>query len=198
MNRLDARLMDVLEPVRDVAVAEILESMARSLDRGLDVRPEPEWRTPQGGIVREGRLALPRRGDLLVQRAGAPDLTRQLRSGTTLPFEPVTLVEPSGFVCVIAPFRWDAAAVSVEAGALEAEPSWTPLRRWFLEWFQSRFSDEAPDLDGALHSLAGPETTPYGWRFEVDFGSAPVETLSDMIGAFAETGVARIRIGEAG
>jgi hypothetical protein len=198
MNRLDARLMDVLEPVRDVAVGEILETMARSLDRGLDVRAEPERRTPQGAIAREGRLALPRRGDLLVIRPKGERLTRQVASETLLRFEPVTLVEPDGFVCVISPFRWDDAAVVAEAGAMEGEPDWGPVRRWFLEWFQSRFSAEAPDLEGALHSLAGPEAVPGGWRFETDFGSAPVEALSDMIGAFAATGVARIRIGDAG
>jgi hypothetical protein len=189
--------MDVLEPVRDIAVGEILESLAESLDRGLDVRTEPKQRTPQGGIAREGRLALPRRCDLLVRRREG-DLVRQVRSEKLLRFEPVTLVEPDGFVCVITPFRWDAALVVVTAGALTHEPDWGPVRRWYLEWFQSRFTDEAPDLDGSLHRLSGPETLEDGWRFELDLGSAPVEALSDMIGAFAATGVARIRIGDGG
>lgn len=196
MNRLDARLTDVLEPVRDIAVAGILETMARSLDEGHDVRPEPKHRDARGQVAREGRLALPRRGDLLIVRSGG-DLERRVETVRALRFEPVTLVEPDGFVCVITPFRWDAAAVRVEAEGA-AEPDWGPVRRWYLEWFQSRFSDEAPDLEGAVHSLAGPETVPGGWEFVIDLGSAPVETLADLIGAFAATGVERIRIGEPG
>ncbi|MEL6266614.1 MAG: hypothetical protein AAFR52_13360 [Pseudomonadota bacterium] len=192
MNRLDARLSDVLEPVRDVAVGEILESMARSLGRGLDVRPEPKHRDANGAVLREGRLALPRRGDLLILRDDGGPLTHHVESMHVLRFEPVTLVEPDGFVCVITPFRWDNAVVLVEP--VDCTPDWAPVRRWFLEWFQSRFSDEAPDLDGAVHSLAGPEDVAGGWVFRMDLGSAPVDVLSDMIEAFAATGANRIRI----
>lgn len=191
MNRLDARLTDVLEPVRDVAVGDILESMARSLDRGYDVRAEPKHRDASGLVTREGRLSLPRRGDLQVRYNGH-DLTEELDSGALLAFEPVTLVEPDGFVCVITPFRWNRARVIVERSG--EDPDWGPIRRWYLEWFQSRFSEEAPDLDGAVHRLNGPEETADGWLFEIDLGSAPVDTLSDMIGAFAATGAQRIRI----
>ncbi|MEO1774666.1 MAG: hypothetical protein AAFS07_06920 [Pseudomonadota bacterium] len=192
MNRLDARLTDVLVPVRDIAVGEILEAMARSLDRGYDVRAEPKRRDATGHVTREGELMLPTRGDLQVRYNGH-DLTEEVRTRGSLAFEPVTLVEPDGFVCVLSPFQWDNAKVLVERG--EDQPDWGPVRRWFLEWFQSRFSAEAPDLDGAVHRLQGPDETGAGWLFTMDLGSAPVETLSDMIGAFAATGAARIRIG---
>ncbi|MEM6971639.1 MAG: hypothetical protein AAF577_02445 [Pseudomonadota bacterium] len=197
MNRLDARLSDVLEPVRDIAVGEILETMARSLGDGLDVRAEPKCRDTAGSVTREGKLALPRRGDLLILREGNDGLIRRVESDHVLRFEPVTLVEPEGFVCVISPFRWDAMQVLCERGENEGgwTPNWGPVRRWFLEWFQSRYSAEAPDLDGAVHALNGPEDRASGWLFQIDLGSAPVETLSDMIGAFAETGLPRIRIG---
>ncbi|MEM6422746.1 MAG: hypothetical protein AAF698_09165, partial [Pseudomonadota bacterium] len=88
MNRLDARLTDVLAPVRDVAVGEILESMARSLERGFEVRPEPKQRNDSGHVVREGSLFLPRRGDLQVVDNGH-DLTEEMREATLLSFEPV-------------------------------------------------------------------------------------------------------------
>ncbi|MEM9783259.1 MAG: hypothetical protein AAF899_12380 [Pseudomonadota bacterium] len=199
MNRLDARLSDVLEPVRDIAVGEILETMARSLGDGHDVRAEPKSRDGHGAVTREGPLALPRRSDLLIIGNGSGDLVRQVTSDGVLNFEPVTLVEPEGFVCVIGPFRWDAMQVMGERGEREGgwTPNWTPVRRWFLEWFQSRFSSEAPDLDGAVHALSGPEERSQGWHLRIDLGSAPVETVSDMIGAFADTGLSRIRIGGA-
>ncbi|MEM7566628.1 MAG: hypothetical protein AAF321_05290 [Pseudomonadota bacterium] len=281
MNRRDIRLIDVLEPVRDLSVSELLEAMARSLDAGHDVHAEPKTRNQAGQPLREGRLALPSRYDLLVRHKGGA-LPREIQGGSLLHFEPITLVEPDGFVCVIGPFRWDAAHVivedavrpassgndprgagfdiiadqsvdaghdgAVESGAerdaeaehqpagpapapeagtgptaeptpdaasgpktgedLEAkgvpapapvasdEPDWRPLRRWFLEWFQSRFSDEAPDLDGAVHALQGPDRVSGGWRLRIDLGSAPVEAMSDLVAALEATGARRVRIGD--
>ncbi|MEM7526808.1 MAG: hypothetical protein AAF416_03920 [Pseudomonadota bacterium] len=221
MNRLDTRIIDVLEPVRDLAVGELLETIARTLDEGHTVHAEPKARDRAGQVLREGRLALPSRRDLLVRHAGG-SLTREIQGPGLLQFEPITLVEPDGFVCVIGPFRWDSALVvleraeapaapaceaaplpqgadmeaAVEAASPIAEPDWRPLRRWFLEWFQSRFSDEAPDLDGAVHAMYGPEDVPVGWRLRIDLGSAPVEALNDLVGALAATGAARVRIGE--
>ncbi|MEL6766790.1 MAG: hypothetical protein AAFP17_06390 [Pseudomonadota bacterium] len=270
MNRRDARLTDVLEPVRDLTVSELLEAMARTLDAGHDVHAEPKARNPAGQPLREGRLALPCRHDLLVRHKGGT-LPREIQGGSILHFEPITIVEPDGFVCVIGPFRWDAAHIMVEesfrpavpendprgAGfdplpddASEAvpeapaegsepesaqphgtprnpehaangkvplpdtekasprpaplhridaqEPDWRPLRRWFLEWFQSRFADEAPDLDGAVHSVQGPDRVPGGWRLRIDLGSAPVDAVSALIGALEATGAQRVRIGEPG
>ncbi|MEM6354572.1 MAG: hypothetical protein AAF844_02680 [Pseudomonadota bacterium] len=290
MNRRDARLTDVLEPVRDLTVSELLEAMARTLDAGHDVHAEPKARNPAGQPLREGRLALPCRHDLLVRHPGGT-LPREVQGGGILRFEPITIVEPEGFVCVIGPFRWDAVHVLVEEAArpatlcgdpreagseplpsspaamlpeglanpaeaesvtnkskLEAandvaggtgeppkgvggavpknddrppaakfplteaaknpasrakielgdgsEPDWRPLRRWFLEWFQSRFADEAPDLDGAVHSVQGPDRVPGGWRLRIDLGSAPVDAVSALIEALEATGAHRVRIGE--
>lgn len=221
MSRLDTRLIDVIEPVRDLAVGELLETIARTLDEGHTVHAEPKSRDRAGQVLREGRLALPSRRDLLVRHAGG-SLTREVRGAGLLQFEPITLVEPDGFVCVIGPFRWDNAQVvleratvppgpacqappategaeieaAVQAASSVAEPDWRPLRRWFLEWFQSRFSDEAPDLDGAVHAMYGPEDVDAGWRLRIDLGSAPVEALNDLVGALAATGAARVRIGE--
>lgn len=192
MNRLDARLLDVLEPVRDVAVGELLEALAHRLDAGADVLAEPQIRDPAGRIRRHGPLQLPYRGDLMVARQRRK-LIERIDCETILPFEPVTLVEPGGFAAVVSPFRWDAADILIETA--QSQPNWAPLRHWFLEWFQSRFSDVAPDLDGAVHSLSGPEDVAGGWRVRVDFGSAPVQCVADLIAAFAETGAARIRLG---
>ncbi|MEM6679387.1 MAG: hypothetical protein AAF675_16105 [Pseudomonadota bacterium] len=257
MNRFDARLGDILEPVRDIAVAELLETMAKMLDDGHSVTAEPKCRSAEGAVVRSGPLSLPRRRDLMVG-SGRHALAREVSVAGHLGFEPITIVEPDGFVCVIAPFAWNAmdllveapavawsaaemleednqgAAATLKSPAAEAsgeekhpppaaqpypvaeevpeesdtngadrghtarEPAWLPLRRWYLEWFQSRFSDEAPDLEGALHALEGPVEDPAGWRFTIDLGSAPVEALSDLVLALSATGAARVRIGNAG
>lgn len=194
MNRLDSRLADLLGPVRDVAVGSLLEALARRLDAGAEVEAEPMRRDAEGRVQRDGTLMLPRRGDLRVATGGCR-LIQRVESPAPLIFAPVTLVEADGFVTTLAPFRWDAAAIVAEAA--QPRPNWAPVRRWFLEWFQSRYADVAPDLAGAVHSLTGPEPAGLRWRFTVDLGSAPIECISDLIGAFVATGAGRIQIGEA-
>ncbi|MEM1383930.1 MAG: hypothetical protein AAF713_13130 [Pseudomonadota bacterium] len=192
MTRLDTRLVDVLEPVRDVAVGEILETMATALGEGADVHAEPMVRDANGRSLRDGALKLPRRADLRVVANGHA-LVRRVETEQRLAFDPVTMVAPNGFAAVFTPFDWDSCEIEVEPGA--SKPDWAPLRRWFLEWIQSRFTEVSPDLEGAVHSIEGPFDIPKGWRFSVDFGSAPVECIGDLMDAFAESGAARIRIG---
>ena len=192
MNRLDSRLADLLDPVRDLTVSGLLEALARRLDEGAEVEHEPMIRDPNGRVIREGALSLPRRGDLLVRRKRTRRVER-LETRETLSFAPITLIEPDGFVTDIAPFRWDAARIGAQGA--QGAPNWAPLRRWFLEWFQSRYADVAPDLAGCVHSLRGPIAVEGGWEFLADFGSAPVECISDLIGAFVAAGVSNVRIG---
>lgn len=193
VNRLDQSLSDLLDPVRDMAVAGILETMAAHLRSGADVRAEPKLRDPDGLVRREGVLALPRRADLAITKAGRT-LIQRVEGTPLISFTPVTLSTGSGLSATIAPFHWDAAEVRVEARQLR--PSWSPLRHWFLEWFQSRYAEVAPDLDGSVHAIDGPRQTEQGWEFLVDFGSAPVQCVPDMIEALATTGASRVQIGQ--
>lgn len=193
-------------PARDAAVGALLEAIAGELGRGAELTPEPELRDASGAVTRSGPLSLPRRADFLVIRNGRR-LFRQIEGapagegedGGDTPDrdragDPVALATEDGFVAEMAPFRWDAAQMTVYAR--QDQPDWAPLRRWFLEWFQTRHSEVAPELFGAVHSLDGPRRNGRGWIFTVDFGSAPVTCLADLISAVASTGAARMRLGQ--
>lgn len=193
MNRLDPRLADLIDPVRDMAVGGILESMAAHLNAGAEVRAEPKLRDPDGTVRREGALQLPRRADLAVIKGGRT-LIQRVESTPLIRFDPITILTEGGVTTTIDPFHWDAAQVRVEARQLR--PSWSPLRHWYLEWFQSRYAEVAPDLDGAVHSIDGPTTWVAGWEFLIDFGSAPVQCLPDLIAALGATGASRVRLGK--
>lgn len=194
MSRLESALVEVLEPVRDLAIGQLLHELARALERGADVRQEPMVRDRHERVAREGALHLPRRSDLAVTEGGRTVMQRVQAPGA-LTFEPVEVSRPEGLVALVRPFSWDAARLVAETP--EKSPNWTPLRLWFLEAFQSRYGELAPDLDGAVHSLVGPERTAKGWSFEVDLGSAPVDTVGEMIDAFAQSGVRRLVFGAA-
>jgi hypothetical protein len=187
----DPALSRLIEPLRDQAIGGILEAMARELEADADVVPEPELRDAEGRIARGGELNLPRRGDLAVTKDGRR-LIRRIEGGPVPEGRSLVAQTADGFESEILPFRWDAANVTVFAK--QAQPNWSPLRRWFLEWFQSRYSEVAPDLYGAVHSLDGPREVRGGWAFTIDFGSAPIGCIVDLIGAIAESGAERMRI----
>ncbi|MEM1344551.1 MAG: hypothetical protein AAGI34_08230 [Pseudomonadota bacterium] len=194
MTQADIRLADLLDPVRDRAVGDLLQALAAALELPRTaVNVEPIARDARGRVRREGALALPQRADLALVEGGHTRL-RRIESDRALAFEPLCLVAEGGFTTVVSPFRWEAATLRLEMP--RAEPDWRPLRRWYLEWFQSRFADVAPDLEGAVHGLDGPHVNTQGYRFTVDFGSAPVAAFSALIEAVAETGCLRMVVGK--
>lgn len=191
MDMTDPALSRLIEPLRDLAIGAILDQMARELEAGADVDPEPELRDAAGMVARSGPLSLPRRGDLAVTKDGRT-LLRRIESGRPAPGRSLVAQHSGGFEAEMVPFRWDAAKLTVVAK--QEQPNWGPLRRWFLEWFQSRYSEVAPDLYGAVHSLDGPRAVAGGWAFTVDFGSAPAACITDLIAALARSGAERMRL----
>ncbi len=191
--RMNPELADVLEPVRDIHVAGLLELMARELTLGADVEAEPVARDADGRIRRMAPLDLPRRHDLRVMREGRV-LTLRAPSHDALPFKPLDRAISDVSSLHIAPFRWG--AVTLFARGAAGAPNWTPVRRWFLEWFQARFGEESPDLLCVAHAIDGPVAEKDGWRFTIDLGSASVAGFIAMIEAFGQTGCAEIRVGE--
>ena len=191
MTLADPALRKLVEPLRDAAIGEILEAMARELEDEADVVPEPEIRDAEGKITRSGPLNLPSRGDLLVTKEGRT-LVRRIEGGPPEGTKSLVVQAGRNFEADLRPFRWDAAVMTIFAK--QRAPNWAPLRRWFLEWFQSRYSEVAPDLYGAVHRLDGPREVKGGWEFTVDFGSAPAGCLVDLITAVAATGASRMRI----
>lgn len=196
--RLTEQIADLLEPVRDVYVADLLAAQAEALGKGADVDAEPVDRDGAGHIRRFPPLVLPVRHDFAIRR---DDVTRLKRvpGVSALRFDPIVAPVSDVVSARIAPFNWGAVVVHAEAahgGGAASQPDWTPLRRWFLEWFQARFGEESPDLLGVVHRLSGPDPDGTGWRFTVDLGSCSVRGFLAMLDALAASGCADIRIGE--
>lgn len=193
MTVADRRLDDVLAPIRDLHLADLLEAVGRALDSGAHVRPEPWKRGPDGRVLRDGFLHLPSRHDLEVSLDGTvrrPVVESRQRIG----FEPIETPDSSGFAMEIRPFAWNAAELALDTR--QRMPNWAPLRLWFLEFVQSSYGEEAPDLHGALHALGDPHRVGGTISFRVDFGSAPLRAIPALIEAVARTGAVRGRLRE--
>ncbi|MGF1658464.1 MAG: hypothetical protein ACFCUS_03490 [Rubrimonas sp.] len=192
--RVTDEMLDLLEPVRDLCVADLLAGMGEALNDGGEVDAEPVDRDADGHIRRAPPLNLPRRHDFSVRAHGATIL-RRTSGRAALRFAPVTTAVDDRAAARIAPFDWAAADIHLVWDGPGA-PDWTPLRRWYLEWFQARFGEESPDLLGVVHALHGPRADAAGWRVTVDLGSCSVRGFGAMLAALARAGFRDIRIGE--
>jgi hypothetical protein len=83
-------------------------------------------------------------------------------------------------------FRWHACVV--ELAPLDDSP--TSIWEWFDRWFD--IDDTKPlDADGlseVIHGISGFEVTDRTCRFIIDFGSAPVMVVADLIRACGRAG----------
>lgn len=189
-------LEEVLAPVRESAISALLTAQARAIEAGAEIEPEPVRRDPAGKVKRQGRLGLPGRGDLSVTMDGRT-LIQRVEARRVTAFPPMEVRTRSGFTGLIGPFRWEDAELRFEVRR-GSNPNWSPVRLWFLEWFQPRQTRLQPELAGVVHALEGPEEHGSGWQLHVDFGSAPVAAIAGLIEASAETGCAGLKIGQIG
>lgn len=188
-------LEEVLAPVRESAVAALLTAKARAIAAGAEIVAEPVRRDPAGRVRRQGELRLPARGDLAITMDGRT-LIQRIEARNVIAFPPVEVRTQSGFTGLIGPFRWEDAEIRFDFGSRGTRPGWSPIRLWFLEWFQPRQSRLQPELGGVVHALEGPEDRGDFWQIHLDLGSAPVAAIIALIETAAETGCSRLRIGQ--
>lgn len=195
MTTADPILTAALTPLRELHLVDLLRRMARAIDAGAEVTPEPWMRGESGRVIRSGELDLPARHDFEAEESGRilhPVVRTPLprRLGATL--APLELVAAPGLSLLVLPFRWEAAVLAMEAApeALDAGP----LRRWFLEFSQPLPEPEPEDLLGVVHSLSDPFPLPGGVGVRIDFGSAPIAAVAELAEAAAQAGVRRARL----
>ena len=184
-------LVERLSGLRQPVVAALLEAQANALNSGAEIDPEPIQRDASGAIVRKGPLNLPQRGDLATSRDGRT-VIRRVEAESGPGFKPFPAYNGPDFSAEIHSFAWDHAVLDMRSN--QSDPSWTALRHWFLEWFQTRPNDLSPELSGAIHELQGPWRAPGRWRAIVDFGSAPPTCVPGLIAAVAQSGCESIKI----
>lgn len=91
--------------------------------------------------------------------------------------------EFDGVKFVIARFRWNQCPVTV----LGTRSLGADFDAWFSRWFEGKSSHDGKTLIEAIHSASRPSPLPrgIGLTFTVNFGSAPVQAVVELMGVLA-------------
>lgn len=177
---------ELLEAVRGAYT----DTLSRAVQQHV-CHVEPALLTADGALATEGELGLPCRVDAIVQQDGS-SLT--VDAGSRLQFDPVQLQLGSTAVAMV-PFTWD--WLPLEVQGLGRDRVAHALQDWFWQWFDAEDQNAlaADGLYGVLHFLSELQPASEGWRTAVDLGSAPAETLEDLLWRLSDAGATQVTLG---
>lgn len=180
---------DIFGPIRDLFLVHYFRMIRAQQIDGTLLSHEPTLRDENGRLARFSQLSLPRRADLVTDRAGQAEF-HWVNTQQVLPFHPVRITHPPAIDVSITPCVWNALDIHVDARI--DEPFLDAIRYWYLEWFQPRRLTEAPELTGCVHAIKGPIEGMHGACFRIDMGSAPTDAISELLGLFHRMGATTI------
>ena len=187
-------LLGLIGPIRNLFLSQLMGRLASLRAEDFEFETEVIHRDASGAVARSDVLNLPHRTDIEIHETGtrfAVDLNDDVWKG----FEPTTIWLSDAVSITLRPFAWNAVVIGFEMDGNVRQLR--RLRNWYLEWFQSRLFADAPALDGAVHSLSGPEQCNGFWVMKIDLGTAPIEAMIDLLEALISSGVTEIEIGSA-
>ena len=188
-------LGQLLDQIRDYYVNQFIGAINDySAADDATIAHEPAFCNADGNVVTEGRLALPARGDLLIIRDGVVSESLEIDTDGMLSFEPIAFDWPENNLNVdLQPFQWN--WIQLRMYGLQADADWTPIRDWFIRWFQE--NDPADnELLGGVHFLSDPEAGDGYLQVSIDLGTAAVESFEELLDAIGQLGADRVQIGQ--
>src|SRR5258705_4891542 len=118
---------------------------------------------------------------------------------TDVNVDPHAVIEPCSFQAVrgmqvtLSTFVWN--GVEIRSQTVPKDP--LCITPWVEKWFdinESRIADQ-DGLAGIIHSVTHPEVTATGWSVAVDFGSAPLDAVRELIVVLREAGLTELEMG---
>ena len=89
-------------------------------------------------------------------------------------------------------FSWEALRITFSIEAFEIQT----LRDWLCKWLDADETRE-PDswgLSGVVHDLAWSHKEPDTWCFDLDFGSAPISALQELLTLLSAAGIKGVTV----
>jgi hypothetical protein len=178
-------LEEIFEAVRNHYVSGYREVLAESRQEAPgvpEVLLEIEGEGPE--IYRYYRI------DFTTGDAEDPELI-EINGETHLEFEPVE-VEHKGVDISVSPLVWNGVEFSVRPELRDD----ARIQAWALRWIDVEEGAEEDDdgLGAYIHTIGAPESAAGVTLFSVDFGSAPIASVFELLDALRESGARSIEM----
>lgn len=155
---------------------------------------EPAIRTSNGALAfAPDGLKLPLRWDFVAE--AAPE-EKNADSVTLKIVEPAYATWAPGMRVELISVCWD--CMIIRLSPPRPEEDWQWLAAWFLRWFDPE-DQNSKDEDGlykVVHFVSDPAPAADAAKFVVDFGSAGIGALADLLDQIAEKGYTKCIIGD--
>jgi hypothetical protein len=169
----------VLSHLRDLTIATIESSRSSFAFGGIEVVTESVIRQAEG-IPHRSAAELPMRTDVAILVGPQRSLSPIAVLSPPFAHEPLRLMTDEKLPVAVGDLAWDACRVRARG---PRDPLQRETADWFWRWFDAK-DTKAPDEKGfrdVIHALSFGAYQDGTLTFDVDFGSAPVDALDDLL-----------------
>ncbi len=179
-------LLSLATAVRERYLEAFLESLAAFMDEHAQASAEAMFELPRDEPL-PYRLY---RADMATTLDGEPT-GRDLAPATHLGFEPFGIELDGGITVAVSPFVWSDVALRTNI-SLPAEP----VENWALHWLdlEGQFPTDEHGLQGVIHAITRDDGADAGTLLTIDFGSAPVDALAELIELALASGASHLSV----
>lgn len=172
--------------VRERYLEALLESLAAFTDQHPASAPEVMFQLQRDEPL-PYRL---HRADMAAHNAGSPTIQEVIPS-THLSFEPFGLEFTEGVTAAVSPFVWNDVGVQINT-TMPAQP----VEDWAMRWLdlEDQFPKDEHGLQGVIHSVSREDAADGSTLLTVDFGSAPIDALKELIELAFSAGASHVSI----
>jgi hypothetical protein len=190
--------MEYLRQAREKYVDGYRRVLREKREQGLNCQPEV-WVDPNAGPESESDESQPPPPphplcvDIVVESDERPEMV-MVTAGEFMSGARVGTLRAGEVEAKIYPFHWEECPVWVR----HPEPDWSMLANWRQRWMNpdaEAVGDDDDGLHGVVHYLGRSMAEGGGHLYQMDFGSAPVEAMTELLEAFARMGVSEIEVG---
>jgi hypothetical protein len=179
-------LFALAEQVRTHYLKALLGSLAEFKAGHSPSAPEAMFELPR-------ECALPYRlyrADMAANVDGEAKL-QDVNTSSHLSFEPFDLDLGGGLSATVQPFAWNDVGITANIRLPD-----DPVESWAMRWLdlEDEHTDDENGLQAVIHSISRDDVGTDGTRLAVDFGSAPVEALEELLDILRASGASRVTV----
>jgi len=127
----------------------------------------------------------------MASNAGGKSKMQEVNPASHLSFEPFTVTVSPNLEVKLHPIAWNGVDFRINAS-----PSWTSLEAWALRWLdvEDKHEQDANGLQGVIHSVTAPKAGGGQSEFSVDFGSAPILAMQELLNVLSDLGATVVEV----